>query len=186
MNMQANCNSGSVLQALQGLNQSSPPGETQPVSSGQPSPAFLPARPGKTSRCVEGTGVIDVRALAAIRRLRGQAPFATGPVGGCSPPTATSPSTTPSLCSTGQQQGLYVLSMADDVPRSSPVVASPSMQAESSLWFLQVRAFVLGALCASLLLGSIFVRVVPHQDALSWPAHKNEITVGRPDRGFDE
>lgn len=68
---------GSVLQALQGLNPAPLPAVPRRAIPQGPSRAFLPARPGKSSLSPEGTGVIDVRALAAMGLRRTQAAVAT-------------------------------------------------------------------------------------------------------------
>lgn len=118
---------GSVLQALQGLNPSLLPTEPRQTAPQGPSCAFLPARPGKRTLSPEGTGVIDVRVLAAMGLRRTQAPVATP-----------SPASRPAATRTSAL-------------RPASLGPSPRM--------LEVRAFVLGVLCAGALMGALLVRV---------------------------
>jgi hypothetical protein len=127
---------GSVLQALQGLIPDPPREEEPRATSPRPSLALLPARPGKTSRREATTGLIDVRALAAARLARGAEPSAR-PVARTSLASQSPP-------------------IAPARPSSATAPAAGSRSASSL--FLQLRAFLLGALCAGALTGSLIAR----------------------------
>lgn len=129
---------GSVLQALRDLSPAPAPAPAreEPRRPAQrPSPAFLPARPDASRLDPTSTGVIDVREMAAARRRLGMAaPTAPG-------------------------WSLVVPPVAPPAPQpvAPPVAAVASEPRSPSPLALQVRAFVLGALCAGALMGSLIV-----------------------------
>lgn len=134
----------SVLQALRDLSPA-PAREESLRPAQRPSPAFLPARPDVSRLDPTGTGVIDVRELAAARRRLG---LAAPPAPGWSlvePP--------PAPCLPAP-------------PPAAPPVVIPCEPRPPSMLFLQVRAFVLGALCAGALAGSLIVRAAAAPAAL--------------------
>lgn len=129
---------GSVLQTLRDLSPAPACEEPRASASRGPSPAFLPARPDDASQLEPtSTGVIDVRELAAAGQRLGMAP-----------PTA------PGF-SLAKPPHPVVSRPPVQPPSVPPVSTTPVAPRAPSTLFLQARAFVLGALCAGALTGSI-------------------------------
>ena len=150
-------NPGSVLHTLRDLDVELPCEETWQKSTRQPPPAFLPAPPGKRPRYEIGTGLIDVHMLAQARRGDVLIPEAE---------IAQPPATPPAHPSArGQFSRLGPPLPAARVPEPSPKAASLAKEHTPSPLMLQVRGFVLGALCTGVLTVSLLARVATH----SWP-----------------
>lgn len=137
---------GSVLQALQGLR--SAPVREEPVQPPRPRTpaALLPARAGK-GRCEPSTGIIDVRAMAALVR-RVQPPATQTPP--AQPPAASQPPPLPARREREQLRG-------QAPPPPTPPPASTTGAPPSSRMSL-VAAFALGVLCATTVMGALLVR----------------------------